>query len=165
MLIRKEEKSDFADITKVTIAAFKNHPVSGQTEQFIIDALRRAGVLTLSLVAEIDGEIVGHIAFSPVAISDGSEDWFGLGPVSVVPKLQKQGIGKALINKGLSLMKEIGQGCVLVGFPDYYKKFGFVNYPQLIIEEIPQEYFLALPFNEKIPKGIVTFDEAFKAES
>ena len=166
MIIRKEKNTDFESITIVTIEAFKNHPISRQTEHFIINALRSANALTISLVAEIDKQIVGHIAFSPINISDGTTGWYGLGPVSVLPDYQKQGIGKALINKGLSLLKNMGaQGCALVGPSEYYKKFGFKNYPEMIHEGIPQEVFLALPFTEKIPKGIVVFHEGFKAES
>jgi putative acetyltransferase len=166
MIIRKEKNTDFESITNVTIEAFKNHPISRQTEHFIVNALRSAGVLTISLVAEIDGQIVGHIAFSPITISDGTKNWYGMGPVSVLPNHQKQSIGKALVNEGLSLLKDMGaQGCALVGPPEYYKKFGFKNYPEMIHEGIPQEVFLVLPFNEKIPKGIVKFHEAFKAES
>jgi len=164
MIIRKEMESDFEAITEVTIAAFNTLPISNHTEQFIIKALRAEGVLTISLVAEIDDQIVGHIAFSPVTISDGSTDWYGLGPVSVLPKYHRQGIGKSLINKGLDLLKDLeAQGCVLVGDPNYYKKFGFQNYPDLIHEGIPQEVFIALPFSERIPKGIVVFHEGFLA--
>ena len=173
MIIRKEKSSDVDAITEVTVAAFKNHPISQHTEQFIIQALRDAGVLTLSLVAEIDERIVGHVAFSPVVIrpkrnSEGTTDstlnWFGLGPVSVLPEYQKQGIGSALIREGLSRIKELGgQGCCLVGNSNYYQRFGFRNYPELIYEGIPQEFFLALPFTETIPKGIVLFHEGFSA--
>ena len=166
MIIRKEKNTDFKAITEVTVAAFENHPVSRQTEHFIVNALRSAGALTISLIAELDGQIVGHIAFSPIAISDGTTDWYGMGPVSVMPDHQKKGIGKALINEGLFLLKDMGsQGCALVGPPEYYKKFGFRNCTEMIHEGIPQEVFLVLPFNEKMPKGIVTFHEAFKAES
>jgi putative acetyltransferase len=166
MIIRKERSNDFESITEVTIEAFKNHPISRQTEHFIVNALRSANALTISLVAEIDEKIVGHIAFSPITISDGTTKWYGLGPVSVLPKYQRQGIGKALINKGLSLLKDMeAQGCALVGPPEYYKKFGFKNYPEMIHEGIPQEVFLVLPFTEKVPKGIVVFHEGFKAES
>ncbi len=164
MIIRKETVTDIDSITEVTIAAFKAHPISSHTEQFIIKALRSAGALTLSLVAEIDGRVVGHLAFSPISVSDGTTGWYGLGPVSVLPDYQKLGIGKSLINKGLSLLKEMeGQGCALVGDPNYYKKFGFKNYPELIHEGIPQEVFLALPFTEKVPKGLVVFHEGFLA--
>jgi putative acetyltransferase len=119
MIVRKETESDIEAISQVTIAAFKTLPISNQTEQFIIKALRAAGALTLSLVVEIEGRVVGHVAFSPVIISDGTEGWYGLGPVSVLPEYQKQGIGKSLINEGLSLLKQMGgRGCVLVGDPN-----------------------------------------------
>jgi len=164
MIVRKETAADIEAITDVTIAAFKTLPISHQTEQFIIHALRSAGALTLSLVAEIEGEIVGHIAFSPVRITDGTENWYGLGPVSVMPEYQKVGIGKSLIQEGLSLLREMGGlGCALVGDPNYYRRFGFRNYAELIHEGIPQEVFLALPFTEKIPRGAVVFHEAFLA--
>ena len=164
MIIRKETPSDVEAITHVTIAAFKTLEISNHTEHFIIKALRAAGALTVSLVAEIEGRVVGHIAFSPVIMSGGTKDWYGLGPVSVVPEYQKQGIGKSLINEGLSLLKQLdGQGCALVGDPNYYKRFGFKNFPELIHEGVPQEVFLALPFNEKVPHGTVVFHEAFLA--
>ena len=164
MILRKETVADIEAITEITIAAFKNHPISNHTEQFIINALRDADALTLSLVAEIEGRVVGHIAFSPVIISDGTKGWYGLCPVSVLPEYQKQVIGKSLINEGLSLLKELGgQGCALVGDPNYYKRFGFKNFPELVHKGIPQEVFLVLPFTEKIPKGIVVFHEGFKA--
>lgn len=165
MIIRKETPSDTEAITQVTISAFKTLPISNHTEQFIIQALRTAGALALSLVAEIDEQIIGHIAFSPVTISDGSEGWYGLGPVSVLPTHQKQGIGTSLINEGLSLLKDRGaQGCALVGDPNYYKRFGFRNVPELIHEGVPQEFFLVLPFTEKIPQGTVVFHEGFWAK-
>jgi putative acetyltransferase len=164
MILRKETVADIEAITEVTIAAFRNHPISNHTEQFIIKALRDADALTISLVAEIDGRVVGHIAFSPVIISDGTRDWYGLGPVSVLPECQKQGIGKSLINEGLSLLKVMGaKGCALVGDPNYYKRFGFKNYPQLIHDGVPQEVFLALPFNEIVPQGTIVFHEGFSA--
>ena len=164
MIIRKETTSDIEAISQVTIAAFRTLPISNQTEQFIIEALRAAGALTLSLVAEIDGRVVGHVAFSPIIISDGAKDWYGLGPVSVLPEYQKQGIGKSLINEGLSLLKQLnGKGCALVGDPNYYKWFGFKNFSEIVYEGVPQDVFLALPFNEKIPQGILVFHEGFEA--
>jgi putative acetyltransferase len=164
MIIRNETISDIEAISKVTIAAFQNLAISNHNEQFIINALRDANALTISLVAETDGKVVGHIAFSPITISDGSLNWYGLGPISVLPKYQKQGIGKSLILKGLSLLKGMGgQGCALVGDPDYYKQFGFKNIPDLIHEGIPQEVFLVLPFNKKMPQGTVVFHKGFLA--
>jgi putative acetyltransferase len=99
MIIRNERESDVEAISDVTKAAFENHPHSQHTEQFIVNALRVANALTISLVAEVDGKVVGHIAFSPVTISDGSHNWYGLGPISVLPECQRQGIGKSLIYK------------------------------------------------------------------
>lgn len=165
MIVRNEKRSDVKVISEVTIAAFKNHPISNHTEQFIIDALRDANALTLSLVAEINGQVVGHIAFSPVTVSDGSMGWYGLGPISVLPEYQRQGIGKSLVYEGLSLLKAMGgKGCVLVGDPKYYERFGFKNLPDLILEGVPQEYFLTLPFGESKAHGIVVFHEGFSAK-
>ncbi len=166
MIIREEKSTDIDAITEITIAAFKTLPISCHTEQFIITALRRADALTLSLVAEVEGKILGHIAFSPVTMSDGSLNWYGLGPISVLPGYQKQGIGKALMHEGLSRLKALGgNGCVLVGDPSYYQRFGFKNIPGLIHEGIPQEFFLALPFCKTIPQSTVTFHISFSAKS
>ena len=164
MIIRNETKEDIEAISNITIAAFQNLQISNQTEQFIIHELREANALTISLVAEIDGQIVGHIAFSSVKISDGSKNWLGLGPISVMPNLQRQGIGKSLVNEGLSLLKaQGGKGCALVGDPGYYQQFGFRNIPGLIYEGVTQEVFLVLPFDKIIPQGTVIFHEAFSA--
>ena len=108
IVIRREIESDVQAISEVTRSAFENHPYSNQTEEFIINALRDSKALTISLVAVAGKKVVGHIAFSPVTISDGSPGWYGLGPISVLPELQKQGIGKSLIREGLSLLKIIG---------------------------------------------------------
>lgn len=162
MNIRQEQPSDIPKIGEVTKAAFSHHPYSSHTEHLIVDALRRANVLTLSLIAEMDGQLVGHVAFSPVTISDGSKGWYSLGPVSVAPGLQKQGIGKALITRGLALVREAGaNGCVLLGEPGYYERFGFKNNPDLTLENVPQEYFLAFPFIANSAQGVVTYHEAF----
>ena len=164
MIIRKERQADIEVITEITKLAFENHPYSRNTEQFIINALRAANALTISLVAEIDGKLVGHIAFSPVTFSDGSKNWYGLGPISIRPACQKQGIGTKLVNEGLNLLKDLGaEGCVLVGDPKYYIRFGFKSPNELKHEGVPQENFLALPFYNRIPKGTVQFHRAFSA--
>jgi putative acetyltransferase len=166
MIIRPERASDIDAIFKVTKAAFEDHPISNRTEQYIVNALRAAKALSLSLVAEVDGKVIGHIAFSPVTIADGSDHWYGIGPVSVLPEFQKKGCGKALINEGLARLKASGaQGCVLVGDPSYYKRFGFRNLPELSLAGVPPENFLGLPFGENIPHGPVTFHQAFSAKS
>jgi putative acetyltransferase len=166
IIIRRESEADIAAITAVTVAAFKTLEISNHTEQFIVMALRNAKALTVSLVAETEGQVVGHVAFSPVIISDGTRNWYGLGPVSVLPEWQRQGIGKALIQEGLLCLKSLNaQGCCLVGHPDYYKKLGFANVPGLVYEGVPPEVFLALSFDGRIPQGLVTFHEGFNAYS
>jgi putative acetyltransferase len=118
--IRPERPGDEDAIGEVTRLAFASHPHSRQTEHFIVAALRKAGALSVSLVAEEDGRIVGHIAFSPVRVGDGSSGWHGLGPVSVLPALQGQGIGRALIEHGLEELRRLGAGgCVLLGDPAF----------------------------------------------
>src|SRR4030043_68092 len=165
IVIRGETNADVGMIAEVTIAAFKTLEISNHTEQFIIEALRAAKALTVSLVAEVDGRVVGHIAFSPVIISDGTGGWCGLGPVSVLPEYQRQGIGKALIESGLSRLKGLNaQGVCLVGHPDYYRKFGFKNISGLVHEGVPQEVFFALSFDGHHPQGTVVFHEGFKAD-
>lgn len=166
MNIREEKESDINAIFEITKQAFENHPVSHGTEQFIINALRKDNALTISLVAEIEEKVVGHIAFSLLTISDGSCDWYALGPISVQPKFQWQGIGQALIHEGLSQLKSLGsQGCVLVGPPKYYNRFGFKSFSELNIEGVPQQYVLALPFNEKIATGLITHHQAFSVKN
>lgn len=162
--IRSETDADVSAIAEVTVAAFKSLEISNHTEQFIVNALRAAEALAVSLVAEIDGRVIGHIAFSPVTISGGSRNWYGLGPVSVLPEYQRQGIGKALIREGLSRLRDLkAQGCCLVGHPDYYRKFGFKNMPELVLEGVPQEIFFALSFDGPTPRGSVAFHEGFLA--
>jgi len=153
-----------ASIAYVTEEAFKTLEISNQTEHFIINALRAAGALTISLVAEMDGNVIGHIAFSPVTMSDGTSGWYGLGPVSVLPHFQHQGVGKALIEEGLSRLSDINaKGCCLVGHPDYYRKFGFKNVTDLVHEGVPQEAFFVLSYDGNIPQGKVAFHDTFKA--
>lgn len=164
VIIRNETDADVSAITEVTVAAFKTLEISNHTEQFVIEALRAANALTLSLVAKVGGRVVGHIAFSPVTISDGTMHWYGLGPVSVLPEYQRKGIGKALIQEGLSRLKDLdAKGCCLVGHPHYYRRFGFENIAGFIHEGVPPEVFFALSFDGRFPHGTVTFHEAFKA--
>lgn len=165
LVIRPETASDVDAIREVTVSAFKTLAISSHTEQFIIEALRAANSLAVSLVAEVEGRVVGHIAFSPVALSDGTSNWYGLGPVSVLPDYQRQGIGKALIEAGLSRLKNLNaRGVCLVGHPDYYRRFGFRNVPGLVLEGVPQEVFFALSFEGPVPRGTVSFHEAFRAD-
>ena len=165
IVIRNEIESDIKAISEITKAAFENNPYSNHTEEFIVNALRDSSALTISLVAVAGKKIVGHIAFSPVTISDGSPGWYGLGPISVLPELQKKGIGKSLMQEGLSSLKSLGaKGCILVGDPGYYGRFGFRSLPDLVIEGVPQENVLALPLEENKARGVVTFHEGFNAK-
>jgi putative acetyltransferase len=162
--IREERESDVDRISEITRAAFRDHPYSHQTEEFIIHALRGAKALALSLVADVDGQVRGHVAFSPVVISDSSRDWYGIGPLSVQPEYQRQGIGQALMQRGLAQLQSRGaKGCLLVGDPQYYVRFGFSNLPQLTLGGVPPENFLGLAFGENKARGKVTFHEAFTA--
>jgi putative acetyltransferase len=163
-VIRQESPTDAAAIHAVTAAAFLDAPHTAHTEQFIVDAPRQAGALTISLVAEQGGDVVGHVALSPVSISDGSTGWFGLGPISVKPELQGRGIGSRLMQAAIQSLRERGAaGCVLVGDPSYYSRFGFKPEPSLVLPDVPAEYFQALPFGPSVPRGVVTFHEAFSA--
>ena len=165
IIIRNEIDADVDAITEVTVAAFKTLEISNHTEQFIIEALRANNALTVSLIAEVDGHVVGHVAFSPVTISDGTQNWYGLGPVSVLPEYQRKGIGKSLILEGISRLKDLNaKGCCLVGHPDYYRKLGFKNVSGLVYEGVPQEVFLAMSFDGQIPQGTVNFHDGFKAD-
>lgn len=163
--IHPETPSDEEAIEQVTRRAFRTHPYSHQTEQFIIRALRADYALSVSLVAKDASRIVGHLALSPVTISDGSAGWYGLGPISVEPEWQHSGIGRALMERGLAELREIGaHGCVLVGDPAFYTRFGFANHPALVLEGVPQEFFLALSLGTSSAHGHVQFHPAFQVK-
>ena len=165
IVIRSETDADIDAITEVTVAAFKTLEISNNTEQFIIMALRAAKALTVSLVAELDGRVIGHVAFSPVTLSDGTPNWYGLGPVSVLPTYHRKGIGKALTQEGLSRLKDLNAaGCCVVGHPDYYRKFGFENVTGLAYKGVPPEVFFILSFDGHTPQGTVAFHEGFQSD-
>lgn len=164
--IRAEQASDIHAIETLTAAAFLNAEHTSHTEQFIVNALRRAGQLTLSLVAEDDAQIVGHVAISPVTLSDGSANWYGLGPISVSPERQGQGIGAALMREVLAQLQDLGAaGCVLLGDPAYYQRFGFAARPELQLPDVPPEYFQTLSFTGSFPQASVAYSKAFEATS
>ncbi|MEG3791835.1 N-acetyltransferase [Lysobacter sp. CCNWLW3] len=160
--IRDERAGDIGAIRAVVAAAFAGHPHSRQTEHHIVDALRAADALSLSLVAERDGEVLGHVAFSPVAIGDGSPGWYGLGPVAVAPAQQRHGIGRALIEAGLARLRALdAAGCVVAGDPAYYARFGFAANADLRYPGLPPEYFMALPLAGASARGEVAYHAAF----
>lgn len=162
--LRVERPEDAPIIYALTEAAFTGLPFSDGVEPRVIDALRAAGALTLSLVATDGDEIVGHVAFSPVTIDARAGDWFGLGPVSVWPHRQRNGIGQALIREGLRRLRSMGAGgCVLLGAPAYYARFGFERDPRLRHAGGPAWAFQCLTLNGPRPVGEVSFHPAFDA--
>lgn len=166
MKIRKERTGDAERIHDVTARAFQDVPHTDHTEQFIVKALRQVGALSVSLVAEEGGEIVGHVAISPVDISDGSTGWYGLGPVSVLPEHQRGGIGSRLVETALAELEQRGaSGCVVLGDPAYYRRFGFRVVDGLVLPGVPVEYFQALSFNGNLAQGEVAYHEAFSAQT
>ncbi|NWJ26416.1 N-acetyltransferase [Rhizobium sp. RM] len=166
MIVRPERSGDEADISRVTEAAFRNMAFSDQTEHLIVGRLRQAGALAVSLVAEHGDEIIGHIGFSPVTLSSGEAGWFALGPLSVLPENQGQGVGAALVRAGLSALDGMGaSGCVLAGNPAYYGRFGFANVAGLTSDGIPDEYLMALTLHGGTPSGIVGFHQGFYGDA
>ena len=205
--IRPETPVDEAAITAVTEAAFLQAEHSSHTEQFIVKALRRAGQLSVSLVALRDGQLVGHVAVSPVQVlpaqvlpagpgqdpqaqpaspsqacdvahalahgpgdqaqlspADGRAGWLGLGPISVLPAHWGQGVGSALMNAALAALQAQGAaGCVLLGDPQFYARFGFRALPQLWLADVPPVYFQALHWQGPLPAGEVRYHAAFSA--
>lgn len=164
--IRREAPSDIGAIDQVTKAAFASAAHSSGTESFIIKALRANGQLTVSLVAEEEGVLIGHIAVSPVTISSGSEGWFGLGPVSVIPSKQGAGVGSGLIRAAIDALRELlAAGCVVLGEPSYYGQFGFRSDARLQYLHAPAAYFQVQSFAGEIPEGIVEYDDSFNVAS
>jgi putative acetyltransferase len=162
MLIRPERASDIEAIRRVNIEAFADHPVSRQTEHLIVEALRADGALAVSLVADVDDEVVGHIALSPAPVGEVTDGWLLVGPVAVLPRLQRRGIGSRLVEAGLAAARKAGAlGCVLVGDPAYYGRFGFAACRSAVYEGVPGEYLLGLSFAGDEPVGAVTAHAAF----
>ncbi|TPI49981.1 N-acetyltransferase [Mesorhizobium sp. B2-9-1] len=162
VIIRPEQLGDVRVIHDLTIAAFEPMSFSDGSEAPIITALRNDGDLTVSLVAVSGGDIVGHVAFSPVTIGAESHGWYGLGPVSVWPDKQRQGIGSALIYEGLAILRANGaKGCVLIGDPAYYGRFGFRSDGNLSYQDLPAQYVQSLPFQSEPANGQLKFSPAF----
>lgn len=169
MHILDERPQDAAAIAAITTAAFQGASHASGSEAAVVDALRRTGRLTMSLIKLWDGEIVGHVAFSPVCIVGEGEshavDWYALGPVSVRPDRQRQGVGTALIRDGLDRLELSGaEGCVLLGDPDYYSRFGFRSSDRLTYLGFATPYLQCLTFGRQPPQGAVIFDPAFDTE-
>ncbi|WP_108945753.1 GNAT family N-acetyltransferase [Shewanella halifaxensis] len=166
MKIRTETDNDVGEIAALTYQAFENHPHhepgAKPTEHLIVERLRNQHALSLSLVAEDESGIIGHIAFSAVMINGEPCNWFGLGPVSVQPNRQNEGIGKALINQAMAIMQQQGaNGVVLLGEPQYYGHFGFKADSKLTLADVPPEYFLVKRLDDNSDNGQVTYHPAF----
>lgn len=164
ILIRPEETRDCAAIYDLTRRAFAPIPFAAGDEQDLVNALRDVGALSLSLVAEQDRKVVGHILLSPATHESGEEGWFALGPVSAEPALQQRGIGGALIAEAKAWMaSRAARGCILVGDPAYYPRHGFLPAPAHAPDGEPPEYFMVLVLEGAIPVGRFSFHEAFHA--
>lgn len=162
IIIRPECNDDIGHIEVVTIDAFKHNPHSSQTEHKMVAQLRNEDALAVSLVAELHEVVVGHIAFSEVKINDEFIGWYGLAPVSVKPQYQNKGVGSHLVLSGLDAIQELSaKGCVLLGEPGYYKRFGFKALDELVLKGVPPEYFQALLFSGDMPSGTVEYHKAF----
>jgi putative acetyltransferase len=159
--IRPETPTDTANVHDLIRSAFLDAEHASGFEASIVDCLRESGALTLSLLAVDDDEIVGHVAFSPVSIG-GQSGWFGLGPVAVRRDRRKQRVGERLIAEGLASLKAQGAGgCVVLGNPAYYGRFGFACDPKVVLAGVPPRYFQRLRFRGEQPSGFVAYHPAF----
>lgn len=164
--LRGERAGDAAALARVIVAAFADEPQGGQFERRIVDALRVDGRLSVSLVAVRDGRLVDHVAFSPVAIGAGGEGWHGLAPLAVWPGCQRQGIGAALVRAGLDALRRAGaRGCVVLGEPAYYARFGFGPAGDIVFPQASPDALMALPFGEHAPRpaGALRYHASFYA--
>ena len=161
MKLRFEQTADIDAIYQLTKLAFAPLAFSDGSEPDIINRLRDAGALRFSLVAEEDDLILGHVALSPVSI-EGQSDWFGLGPIAVTPDRQKQGIGSAMMQRALAELAQINAaGCVLVGNPEYYSRFGFQSNGVLTYVDVPPPYVQFKTLNGTEPRGEIIYHDAF----
>ena len=163
--IRMESVGDEAAVRHVIEQAFAR-----KNEADLVDALRDSGDFIISLVALHDGQIVGHVLFSPVRIelSKTTKQAIALGPVAVLPDYQRQGIGGQLIEKGLQACRENGFAiAVVLGHPTYYPRFGFVSAKPLGIRwehDVPAEVFMVMPLTDNAlagVTGVVKYHPAF----
>lgn len=162
ILIRPEQPADGGAIRDLTQRAFATMPFADGDEHELIGKLRDADALVISLVAEQDGVVVGQVTFTPAFAADGSTGWFALGPVAVEPGFQKSGVGRQLIEAGLNKLRDWdAAGCVLVGSPLHYGRFGFRIAPQCAPAGGHAEYFQLLPFGVAEPECVIDFHPLF----
>ena len=162
MIFRPERPGDIDAIRRITRTAFAGKAYSDGDEVELIDRLRAQNGLTLSLVVEDDGRVIGHIAASPATVTGSDEPWYGIGPVTVAPPRQGEGIGSQLMREGLHRLKITGAGgCILVGDPGFYGRFGFRVDPAISWHAAPDGYLQSLLFSGPAPAGEVGFHPAF----
>jgi len=162
IIVRNERPEDVDHIRDLTEMAFRDRRYSCKREHFLIDDLRAANALTVSLVALTESTIIGHVALSPVSMTGASGPWFGLGPISVLPAWQRKGVGTAMMKEALSrLTQQQAAGCILVGDPRFYKRFSFAHDSSIIAENEPLEYTMILRLSVNSDHGIARFHDAF----
>ncbi len=154
MIIRPEKPEDIPAVRIVNERAF-----GGAAEADLVDALRRNGKAPISLVAEDDGRVVGHILFSPVTIETSERELVGVGlaPMSVIPERQNQRIGSLLVEEGLRRCREDGHRfAVVLGHPGFYPRFGFVPAGRFGIKseyDVADEVFMVMELREGALRG------------
>ena len=164
IVIRPERASDAAAISAIVTAAFEGHPHSQGREAGIVALLRRDQAMVISLVAETESGVIGHVAFSRVLITGAPGGWYALGPLAVAPAEQRRGVGQQLVRAGLRELGSVqARGCVLLGDAGYYGRFGFQSWPGLTFEDVPREHVLGMSFGRDVPEGEITFHSAFFA--
>lgn len=172
ILIRQETQKDYRFSETVVEKAFKNEEHSDHREQFLVSKLRKSGVFVpeLCLVAEINGEIVGHIMLTKLLIKDDEKKYesLALAPVSVLPEYQNEGIGSKLILQGLKNSKEMGfKSVIVLGHDKYYPRFGFMPASKWGIKapfDVPDEAFMAMELEDgglDSIKGTVVYSKEF----
>jgi putative acetyltransferase len=162
--VRLEDPGDRASIRAVNEAAFET-----QAEADLVDALREKSDALISLIAEVDERVVGHILFSPVSLAGQPRaSLMGLGPVAVLPQHQRRGVGSTLVRRGLELCRKRGcEAVVVLGHAEYYPRFGFVpasRYGITSAYDVPDDVFMVAPLGPASLQGLsgrVTYDEAF----
>ena len=162
MIIRREDKRDRDEVDVLIEEAFRDMPDSDHSEHLWVQRLRDSEVFIddLSLVAELENRIVGHVLFTKIYVEEGSNSIEGLSlaPVSVLPAFQNKGIGSALIKAGLKIGRELNYPfCVLLGHEEYYPRFGFVKSEDYDISfpfDAPAENCMVLPFSDRGLEGV-----------
>lgn len=141
--LRQENENDYKSVFQLIEKAFEKEEYSDHKEQFLVERLRKseAFIPELSIVAEVEDKIVGHILFTKLEIKNESQSFqsLALAPVSVLPEFQGKGIGSKLILYGHELAKELGyKSVILLGHQDYYPRFGY---------ELCEKYNIKMPFD------------------